>query len=267
MSWPTRSTRPERPSGTPLYEIVVLELVEALFADPPPGDKLPPEPELCERLAVSRTTLRRALDELETRGIVIRRQGLGTFFVGGNPLPAIPDLMSSSDVLRSVPGFAPRCLVFETIPADARLAANLELDEGALIHHLTRLDRVGHLPVALIDAYLPHPLLAHVTPAQIEQTSIYELLDQTGLPVSHAEQIVYADTWTPKDAQLLDVEPGQATLILRRKTYNHQNTPIEYAVMRYRQRTFHIEMQLSRLPQTTSINLTTNELDTPLPAG
>jgi GntR family transcriptional regulator len=261
MSWPAQSHRPERPAGTPLYELVVLELAEALFADPPPGDKLPPEPELCERLSVSRTTLRRALDELEARGVVVRRQGLGTFFVGGNPLPPIPDLMSSSDVLRAVPGFTPRCLTFETVPADARLASSLELAEGALIHHVTRLDRVGHLPVALVDVYLPHPLLADVNSHEIERTSIYALLERAGLPVSHAKQLVYADTWTEQDAQLLDLEPGQASLVLRRKTYSHQNTAIEYAVMRYRQRTFHIEMQLSRIPQTTSINLTTEAFD------
>ncbi|PJI51733.1 hypothetical protein CTI14_54570, partial [Methylobacterium radiotolerans] len=46
---------------------------------PPPDEKLPSEPELCERFGVSRITVRRAVADLEGLGIVRRQQGRGTF--------------------------------------------------------------------------------------------------------------------------------------------------------------------------------------------
>jgi GntR family transcriptional regulator len=238
---------------------VLVHLTEALFADPPPGNKLPPEPELSERFSVSRTTLRRAMDELEARRLVVRRQGLGTFFLGGNPIPALPDLMSSMDVLRAVPGLTSKALVFETIPADPRLADALELAEGVLIQHVVRLDRVGQIPVALVDVFVPQPFLAEITAAEVESSSIYSLLDRQGHTVSHAKQFVYADVWTEADAAVVQVGPGQASLVLERTTYSRADTPIEYAIMRFRQRTFRIEMELSRVPGSTSINLTADE--------
>jgi GntR family transcriptional regulator len=260
MSWPKTSRSSPSP-GTPLYEQVLVQLTEALFADPPPGDKLPSEPELCERFAVSRTTLRRALDELETRGLIVRRQGLGTFFLGGNPVPGLPDLLSSMDVMRAVPGFTSRSLIFETIPADQRLAERFEVDEGVPVLHVKRHDRVGLIPVAVVDVYLPEPLLSGISATEVEGSSVYALLERRGFPASHARQFVYADVWSEGDAAVMEVGPGQATLVLERTTYSRQNVPIEYALMRFRQRTFRIEMELSSVRGSASINLTSSELD------
>jgi GntR family transcriptional regulator len=260
MSWPSTPQATPEP-GTPLYEQVLVQLSAALFADPPSGDKLPPEPELCELLSVSRTTLRRALDELETRGLIVRRQGLGTFFLGGNPIPGLPKLLSSIDALRSVPGFTSRCLLFETTPVDQRLAERLELEEGALVHHVKRHDRVGHIPVAVVDVYVPQPLLEGITAEQVERGSIYGLLERKGFPVSHATQTVYADIWTPGDAEVMEVGSERAALVLERTTFSHNNAPTEFALMRFRQRTFRIEMELSHAHGAAAINLTSSDLE------
>jgi GntR family transcriptional regulator len=262
MSWPAPTQRPqlEHRPGTPLYEMILVQLTEALFADPPPNDKLPPEPELCERFSVSRTTLRRALDELETRGLIVRRQGLGTFFLGGNPLPAIPDLISTIDVMRAVPGFSSRCLVFDTVPAAQRVADALAVEEDVSVLHVKRLDRVGQIPVAIVDVFVPEPLLSEITRADIEGGSMYSLLERKGFPASYAKQFVYADEWADDDAVLMDVAPGAAALTLERTTYTRPEVPVEFAVMRFKQRTFRIEMTLSRVPGATSINLTARDL-------
>jgi multiple sugar transport system substrate-binding protein len=44
-----------------------------------PDDRLPTEHELCERHGISRTPVNRALTELATEGVLVRRRGVGTF--------------------------------------------------------------------------------------------------------------------------------------------------------------------------------------------
>ena len=58
-------------SSRPLYQRVYDQLVEELSTGVlAPGDRFPPERELCQRLDVSRVTLRRALKQLEVDGLL-----------------------------------------------------------------------------------------------------------------------------------------------------------------------------------------------------
>jgi GntR family transcriptional regulator of arabinose operon len=83
----------------PAYEKIKVKLVQQIEARAlQPGDRLPSENELCRAFGVSRITAVRALTELARAGIVVRKQGLGTFVAdisrsarNGNPItkPAI----------------------------------------------------------------------------------------------------------------------------------------------------------------------------------
>src|SRR5581483_5239675 len=57
----------------------VRESILALIADYRGGEALPSERDLCERLSVSRPTLRAAVDQLTEEGVLTRQQGRGTF--------------------------------------------------------------------------------------------------------------------------------------------------------------------------------------------
>lgn len=68
------------------------------------GGQLPPERDLCERLGVSRGTLRKVLNVLEARGVVRRHVGRGTFaikpqFVGASSLVDIADATSPWELM------------------------------------------------------------------------------------------------------------------------------------------------------------------------
>jgi GntR family transcriptional repressor for pyruvate dehydrogenase complex len=61
----------------------VLELIEAGRLRP--GDRLPPERDLADRIGVSRVSLRSGLRSLQAMGVMHARQGSGTYIVAGPP--------------------------------------------------------------------------------------------------------------------------------------------------------------------------------------
>src|SRR5699024_8589229 len=65
--------------GKSLYYQLVDVLKERIETQMTPHDKLLSERELCQHYGVSRTTVRLALQELETQGYIYRRHGKGTY--------------------------------------------------------------------------------------------------------------------------------------------------------------------------------------------
>lgn len=71
----------KRPARILLYEQVVEDLCLLIDrGDFEPGDQLPSERELIEKLNVSRNVLREAFHVLESRGVIVSHQGKGRFF-------------------------------------------------------------------------------------------------------------------------------------------------------------------------------------------
>ena len=75
----------------------IVEQIQALIREGvlKPGDRLPPERELAERLQVSRSSLREAMRALELQGVVVSRPGAGTF-VSTESLDALISIIAAS---------------------------------------------------------------------------------------------------------------------------------------------------------------------------
>ncbi len=70
----------ETDSATPLYQRIIRHIEEAVASGRlAPGERLPPERDLARLLGVNRSTIIHALDALADRGVLIRKQGSGTY--------------------------------------------------------------------------------------------------------------------------------------------------------------------------------------------
>src|SRR5271157_353245 len=134
----------------------------SLIASLPPESRLPSEPDLSRQLGVSRATLREAMRSFEGRGLIRRRQGVGTFVIG-----EVPVIDSGLEVLESIEKLAQRIglavkmgeLQVSTIPADEELAAALGVQLGTDLTRVARVIYTDARPIAYLVDTLPLDLL------------------------------------------------------------------------------------------------------------
>lgn len=150
---------------TRLYEQIMAQLAELIRQGVlRPGDRLPPERDLAAQLGVSRASLREALQAIELRGLVVRRQGAGTFVAQGSPdvlSEALERLAAEQHDLQDI--FELRMLIEPPIAALAALRANEHDKERleAILREQEALVERGESPGRTDEAF--HSSLAEAT--------------------------------------------------------------------------------------------------------
>jgi DNA-binding GntR family transcriptional regulator len=176
-----------------------------------PGDRIPSEPELARREAVSRSSMRAAITMLEEDGVVSRKHGSGTYVTYR---PALPhDLgrnFGVSSLIRST-AMEPGTVEANSgaVPAPPAVAEALGVPEGAPVSSLRRVRTADGRRVVDVTDWCR---IEHLAPDELPEGSIYAALAERGLAVDHG----VADL-TPRNAdgdlaRRLDVPRG--TLLL-----------------------------------------------------
>jgi len=202
------------------------------------GDQLPTEPELAAEFAVSRTTIRGAVSDLQARGLLSREQGRGTFVRG--PARVRVDMvleanLSVTAVIQEsgrTPGTVGLTVRREAAPP-AVLGA-LRLPHGSRCIVVRRTRTADGVPTADSTDYL---LEVPALPTQKEayEHSIYELLEQTHhRPVSSGTAKVEAKQARGDTAARLELEEGAAVLVLSQVHELVGGKPVMYSVISLR---------------------------------
>jgi GntR family transcriptional repressor for pyruvate dehydrogenase complex len=140
-----------------LYEQIVQQIEESVLSGSlKPGDQLPAERDLAQRLGVSRTAVREAVKTLREKGLVEAYSGRGTFITDGTSQAARQsfDLMVKIGQQEGSPHLAELRLILE--PGIAGLAAvrMKEEDVAAMREAFAVMDREKNDPAAYIEADL-----------------------------------------------------------------------------------------------------------------
>jgi GntR family transcriptional regulator len=221
-----------------------------------PGDRLPTETELEERYGVSRSTIRQAVGELETEGLLRRVQGKGTF-VTAPKIQHLPVLTSFSELLRSQ-GHHPshRLLRSTIVAAGPQIAHDLELAEDLPGRHLERLLVADDQPVGVSRTWLPLAVLGdhdrHIDRGVHEGGSLYQLLaDSSPTLVPHrGTETIQPTLAGSEESRLLGCDPGTPLLEIRRCTWTATDLPLERTQLVFVPGRYEYRVELRR-PSTT----------------
>lgn len=239
--------RLDQNSPVPLYHQAA-QALEAAIEDErlPRGSKLDGEVELAAQLGISRPTMRAAMKQLVDKGLLVRRRGIGTI-VAPRPVRRPVALTSLYDDLTKA-GREPntRVLSLEKVPASPEISEALGLEAGQAIVRIDRLRCAGSDPIALMHNALPAGLV-EVTAEDLEAWGLYELLRRNGAGPRVAVQTVGARKAEGQEAELLEVEPGDPLLTMKRTAYDADGRAVEHGWHSYPAEAYSFEMMLSDL--------------------
>jgi GntR family transcriptional regulator len=220
------------PSFRPLYEQIKILLTQSLVAGEwKPGEAIPSELELASRFQVSQGTVRKAIDELASEHILLRRQGKGTFVASHSEpsyqyrfLRVIPD---SGEKLH------PQNLFFglERHKGGGEAARALRLKPGAPVIEFKRVMSFAGRPMILDDIVLDASRFPGLTLAELEEFggSVYSFYESVfGVRMIRAEERLRAVPADGVAATHLRVAPGAALLCVDRVAFTYGDKPVEW---------------------------------------
>ncbi|HZA32303.1 MAG TPA: GntR family transcriptional regulator [Propionibacteriaceae bacterium] len=235
----------ERPMGaTTTKRVHVRSILEQLIdAELSPGDAIPSERALVQRLGVSRVTVRQAIADLVETGALERVHGKGTY-VTGPQVDSRLHLTSFSREMRDR-GLSPASVVLSATeqPADEGVAQALRLRPGRPVICVKRLRTAEGAPMAYEVGYYPSALFPGLL--QRELGSLYDVFaSDYGVVATSGEQTVRAESADAHLARLLGIAK-RAPLLVQERITRAAERVIELSSSWYRADRYRIHMAVT----------------------
>ncbi len=236
----------------PLYAKVETLLADDISAGVlPTGSQLPPEERLIERFGVSRTTVRKAVENLVARGLVEIRRGKGTFVAQPKVTQELTELTGFVEDMQALGRAATAQLLDkEIVPADADVARQLALPSGTLVMRIRRVRLADGVAMSFDETYLPREIGEKIVTHDLDVEPIFTLLeDRYDLPLIEAEYRLEAVSAAQAVAAALAVEPGSAVFLIERTSFTEGHRAIDYEKLHYRGDLISFVTRLARRPR------------------
>jgi GntR family transcriptional regulator len=236
------------PAFSPLYQQIKELLTRSLQGGEwKPGDAIPSEIELAARYKVSQGTVRKAVDELATENLLVRRQGKGTFVathaeeqIQYRFLRLRPDAGDTADLQR-------RLLECRRLRAPADVARALGLKSGDPVVLVRRLLLSDGQPVVLDDIFLPGALFKGLTAERMSgyKGPMYRLFEaEFGVRMIRADEKIRAVAADEAQASVFQVAAGSPLLSVERLSLTYGDKPVELRRGLYRTDRHHYRNEL-----------------------
>jgi GntR family transcriptional regulator len=200
------------------------------------GDQLPTEDSLITRFGVSRITVRRAIQNLVSRGLVEIRRGKGTFVAAPKITQDLKELSGFVEDMHAL-GRKPTARVMgkEIVTADATVASQLALTRGERVVRIRRVRLADGVPLSFDETYLPLELGKKIITNDLKIEPIFSLLERKyNVPLIEAEYKLDAVAADGEVAAALKVKQRSPIFRIERTSYSTGSRPVDYERLHYR---------------------------------
>lgn len=185
------------------------------------NSRLPSENELVATLGVSRMTVNRALRELTSEGHLRRIQGVGTFIAPPKPQSTLIEI---SNIIAEIEARGSKhraeVVTLERIQEpEPELLLAFEFETSKPVDHSIVIHFENDKPVQLEERFVNSALVSGYVDQDFTSIATYDYL-QNATPLTEVEHLISALSADVENARLLQIEPGDCCLVLRRKTWS-----------------------------------------------
>jgi GntR family transcriptional regulator len=245
-----RADSGDAPAFSPLYQQIKTLITRSLQAGEwRPGEAIPSEMDLAARFKVSQGTVRKAIDELATENLLVRRQGKGTF-VGTHAEEKVQFrfLRLAPDDAGEAAAAERRFIDCRRLRAPSDIARALALKAGDTVVQVRRVLSFADAPVVLDDIWLPGQLFKGLTAERLSdyRGPMYGLFEaEFGVRMIRAEEKIRAVAADEAAAQLLGVPQHTPLLSVERLSLTYGDKPVELRRGLYNTASHHYRNELS----------------------
>jgi DNA-binding GntR family transcriptional regulator len=228
----------------PLYHQVASR-IEAAIVDGrvAAGARIDNEIELGVRLGLSRPTIRRAIQGLVDKGLLVRRRGIGTQVVHGEVTRKLELTSLHEDLSSANRTPTTRVLSHAIGKADEIVADRLGIAIGSPVLHIRRLRLADEVPLAILENYLPGDF-TDIDRETLESHGLYQLLSARGVDIRIAKQRIGARSVSTDESKLLEIDRRSAVLTMDRVAFDSSGRAVEYGHHAYRPDLYSFEVTL-----------------------
>lgn len=216
----------EKKSQNPLYQQLMRRLKNDVVAGAyPAGGRIPSEQVLCETYGVSRVTVRKAMLDLVQEGLLVRRQGKGTFVAEARLKRDLQHVTSFSDACGGTGRTATsRVLEIRRETAHPEDVERLHVPLESEVLEVCRLRLCDGEPVML--EYNRFPGTFTFLETEPLTGSLYEVLRAHGYIPSRATHDIALGHATPAMSRHLGTAAGEALMLLDEMVFDQQDRPL-----------------------------------------
>jgi DNA-binding GntR family transcriptional regulator len=216
-------------NGIPLYVQLKEKLKIDIKNNYNPNDRIPSEGDLVDKYHVSRITVRKAIEVLESENIVEKRHGYGTFVkektvtYDANIIGSLTQRLKKQNRVLTT-----KTKSFEIIEKDeVHFAKELLGCDTLLVMKRTRL--LEGEPFALMTNYFDVNSVPDLA-KKFNLESLYSFIkEEYGIILHSSEETIESVAADAFQAEQLEIEVGKPLLSLKRLSYNDNEKPIEYS--------------------------------------
>lgn len=194
------------------------------------GSKIPSERELTETFGISRMTVRKAIDVLIERGILVRVQGKGTFVTSPKLDSPLDNGLESMGKFIRDQGLLPsnKVLSCEIRRAGTKYARIFHISPRDDIFQLFRLRLGNGKPIALEYTYVPGSIIPAIETYNFEYTSLYDLFRKHEIKTAYDHQELEIVNICNPQARLLGIAENTSVFMLHNTVVSESGQVLEH---------------------------------------